>query len=108
VFEIVHFPPTISIPALFHGVSNCLLDITRASWMEVSPYAGDSLFAKARGYRRRWLLIALERSIILRLEVLDDDRLGGLERAARRRPQIGRQGSRPYNALFPPEAGGDE
>jgi hypothetical protein len=62
VFEIVHFPPTISIPALFHGVSNCLLDITRASWMEVSPYAGDSLFAKARGYRRRWLLIALERS----------------------------------------------
>ena len=46
--------------------------------------------------------------VFLRLEILDDDRLRGLERAARRRPQICRQGSRPHNALFPSEAGGDE
>ena len=38
-------------------------------------------------------------------KVFNDDGLGGLETAARRRPQIGRQSCRPDDALLPPKTG---
>ena len=46
--------------------------------------------------------------VVLCLEVLNDNGLGGLERAARRRPQISRQGRRADDALLPPETGSDQ
>ena len=46
--------------------------------------------------------------VVLRLKVINDAGLGGLETAARRRPQIGGQGRRPDHALLPPIAGGDQ
>ena len=46
--------------------------------------------------------------VVLRIEVLDDDRLGGLERAAGRRSQIGGQGRRADDALLPAETGSDQ
>ena len=46
--------------------------------------------------------------VVLRLEVLDDDRLGGLERAAGRRSQIGGQGRRADDAPLPAETCNDQ
>ena len=46
--------------------------------------------------------------VVLGLEVLNNNRFGGLERAARRGPQIGGQRGRPDDALLPPKTRGDQ
>jgi hypothetical protein len=46
--------------------------------------------------------------VLLLIEVPDEDRLGGLKRTSGWRPEIGRQGRRADDTLFPSKTGSDE